>query len=136
MDGFHDLLTFHVLKLGLKPLILGGEHSISSGAIESIFKRHSDIIILQLDAHADLRQDWQGTKHSHACAMRRCLEVLPSKNLFQVGIRSGTAKEFAELKQYNRLIPFTSGAKTDCIENALNPFKSGNWRYSYLSSYF
>ena len=47
----------------------------------AVAERHPDLVLLQLDAHADLRESWLGGRHSHACAMRRCLEeVLPSKN--------------------------------------------------------
>ena len=80
--------------------MIGGEHSITSGAIEVLSKKHKNLILIQLDAHADLREEWLGSRHNHACAMRRCLEVLPSKKLFQVGIRSGTAKEFLEMKAH------------------------------------
>jgi agmatinase len=73
--------TKAVLALGLKPLMLGGEHSISSGAVAAV---------------AD--------HHSHACAMRRCLEVLPSQQLLQIAIRSGTREEFSELRQSGRLV--------------------------------
>ncbi|MGC6482015.1 MAG: agmatinase [Synechococcus sp.] len=96
--------TCQVLKLGLKPLMLGGEHSISSGAVGAVAKTHPDLVLLQLDAHADLRDSWLGTRHSHACAMRRCLEVLPSGQLLQLAIRSGTRNEFDELAQTQRLI--------------------------------
>ena len=70
--------------------MLGGEHSISSGAVAAVAERHPDLVLVQLDAHADLREEWLGARHSHACAMRRCLEVLPSGALLQVAIRSGT----------------------------------------------
>ena len=96
--------TRQVLNLGLKPLMLGGEHSISSGAVGAVAERHPDLVLLQLDAHADLRDSWLGARHSHACAMRRCLEVLPSGQLLQVAIRSGTRDEFQELAQSQRLI--------------------------------
>ena len=79
-------------RLGLRPLMLGGEHSISSGAVEAVAQRHPDLVLVQLDAHADLRDSWLGARHSHACAMRRCLEVLPSQTLFQLAIRSGTRR--------------------------------------------
>ena len=97
--------TAHILALGLKPLMLGGEHSISSGAVAAVAKDHPDLVLVQLDAHADLRQTWLGASHSHACAMRRCLEVLPSGDLLQIAIRSGTAEEFSELHRSGRLIP-------------------------------
>ena len=90
--------TTQVLELGLTPLMLGGEHSISSGAVAAVAARHPNLALVQLDAHADLRHTWLGSRHSHACAMRRCLEVLPSGDLRQIAIRSGTRQEFAELR--------------------------------------
>ncbi|TWB89710.1 agmatinase [Synechococcus sp. Ace-Pa] len=96
--------TEAVLALGLKPLMLGGEHSISSGAVGAVAARHPDLVLVQLDAHADLRHSWLGSSHSHACAMRRCLEVLPSGQLLQIAIRSGTRAEFAELRHSGRLV--------------------------------
>jgi agmatinase len=96
--------TRQVLSLGLKPLMLGGEHSISSGAVAAVAERHPDLVLLQLDAHADLREEYLGTRHSHACAMRRCLEVLPSGLLRQAAIRSGTREEFDELRTSGRLV--------------------------------
>jgi agmatinase len=96
--------TSTVLAAGMKPLMLGGEHSISSGAVAAVAKQHPDLVLVQLDAHADLRHEWLGARHSHACAMRRCLEVLPSQQLMQIAIRSGTCDEFKELNSSERLI--------------------------------
>ncbi len=96
--------TDTVLAAGMKPLMLGGEHSISSGAVAAVAERHPDLVLVQLDAHADLRDEWLGSRHSHACAMRRCLEVLPSQQLLQIAIRSGTFEEFRELHRSDRLI--------------------------------
>ncbi|MBM5797302.1 MAG: agmatinase [Cyanobacteria bacterium M_surface_7_m2_040] len=96
--------TEQVLALGLKPLMLGGEHSISSGAVAAVAAQHPELVLVQLDAHADLRHEWLGARHSHACAMRRCLEVLPSGQLLQIAIRSGTKDEFSELQQTGRLV--------------------------------
>ena len=94
--------TTTVLDLGLNPLMLGGEHSISSGAVAAVANQHPDLVLVQLDAHADLREEWLGARHSHACAMRRCLEVLPSGDLLQLAIRSGTRDEFHELHSSGR----------------------------------
>ena len=107
-----------VLELGLKPLMLGGEHSISSGAVAAVAERHPDLVLVQLDAHADLRDDWLGSRHSHACAMRRCLEVLPSQTLLQLSIRSGTRDEFQELHRSGRLM-----ADVAALEQALRPLQ-------------
>ncbi|KAF0654873.1 agmatinase [Cyanobium sp. Copco_Reservoir_LC18] len=102
--------TEAVLELGLAPLMLGGEHSISSGAVAAVARRHPDLVLVQLDAHADLRQEWLGARHSHACAMRRCLEVLSSGELRQIAIRSGTREEFRELRTSGRLVPIETMA--------------------------
>ena len=110
--------TQAVLAQGLKPLMLGGEHSISSGAVAAVAAEHPDLILLQLDAHADLRETWLGARHSHACAMRRCLDVLPSGDLLQLSIRSGTRDEFQELRRSGRLI-----ANAQTLETALSPWR-------------
>ncbi len=101
--------TRAVLALGPHPLMLGGEHSISSGAVAAVAEVYSDLVLVQLDAHADLRDTWLGNRHSHACAMRRCLEVLPSGDLVQIAIRSGTRAEFQELRSQARLVGEAGG---------------------------
>ena len=111
--------TQHILAIGLKPLMLGGEHSISTGAVAAMTECHSDLVLLQLDAHADLRQEWLGAKHNHACAMRRCLEVLPSGQLLQLAIRSGTRAEFVELHEQKRLVSHTPGKPATELAKAL-----------------
>jgi len=110
--------TGTVLDLGLKPLMLGGEHSISSGAVAAVAEQHPDLVLVQLDAHADLREEWLGARHSHACAMRRCLEALPSGDLLQLAIRSGTRDEFQELQTSGRRI--TDAA---ALRQALKPLQ-------------
>ena len=110
--------TEAVLNLGLRPLMLGGEHSITAGAVAAVAEQHPDLVLVQLDAHADLRDSWLGSRHSHACAMRRCLEVLPSQRLFQLSIRSGTRVEFEELRGSGRLM-----ADVQALAAALQPLQ-------------
>ncbi|AAZ58777.1 agmatinase [Prochlorococcus marinus str. NATL2A] len=112
-----------LLKNNLKPLIIGGEHSITIGIIKSIITNYPDLIMLQLDAHADLRDEWLGSKLSHACTMKRCLEILPSKKIFQIGIRSGTKSEFLEMNNSKRFIQHTLGENAKSLEEALKSFK-------------
>jgi agmatinase len=64
---------------------LGGEHSITPPLVAAVAAKHPDLSVLQLDAHADLRESFMGTPHNHACAMRRALEYARAT---QVGIRS------------------------------------------------
>jgi agmatinase len=79
-----------ILDGGFFPLMLGGEHLLSLGMIQAVASRMKDLSILQLDAHTDLRETYQGTAHSNACVMR-----LASRHgaLVPVGIRSLTAEE-------------------------------------------
>jgi agmatinase len=76
-----------VLGEGRFPFVLGGEHSLTAGAIRPFVKRHPDLVVLQLDAHADLRDGYQGERHSHAAAMRRVLDHA-GVGLVSVGIRA------------------------------------------------
>ena len=112
-----------LLKNNLKPLIIGGEHSITSAVIKSIITNYPELIMIQLDAHADLRDEWLGSKFSHACTMKRCLDILPSKKIFQIGIRSGTKLEFLEMNNSKRLIQHTLGKNAKSLEEALKSFK-------------
>jgi agmatinase len=63
------------------------------------------MLLLHFDAHADLREDYLGNPLSHAAVMRRCLDFLPPKNLFQFGIRSGTAEEYKLATEQCNLFP-------------------------------
>lgn len=67
------------------PVVLGGEHSVSIGAIEAVADCYNNLTILQLDAHADLRDEYNGSRYNHACVMARAKEYAP---IVQVGIRS------------------------------------------------
>lgn len=69
---------------------LGGEHSLTPGVVRTLAARYPDLVIVQIDAHADLRDSFEGSPYSHACAMRRCLEYAP---VFGFGIRSMCAEE-------------------------------------------
>ncbi|WP_269611749.1 agmatinase [Prochlorococcus marinus] len=122
LDYIRDAIDI-LLKKNLKPLIIGGEHSITSGVIKSIVTHYPELIMLQLDAHADLRDEWLGSQFSHACTMKRCLEILPSNKIFQIGIRSGTKSEFLEMHNTKRLIQHTLGANAKSLEEALKSFK-------------
>ena len=74
-----------VLEYNKFPTFFGGEHSISIGIIKAFYEKYPDITILQLDAHADLRPEYDGTRYNHACALH---EASLHTNLIQLGIRS------------------------------------------------
>jgi len=66
-------------------VVLGGEHSVSIGSVKAHIENKGDIMVLQLDAHSDLRDQYEGSKYNHACVMARVKELCP---IVQVGIRS------------------------------------------------
>jgi len=75
---------------GKFPVVLGGEHSLTPPLVSAAAKKFPDLTVLQIDAHADLRDSYQDNPASHACAMRRSVEICP---LVQVGIRSLSVEE-------------------------------------------
>src|SRR4051812_8510329 len=74
------------------PVVLGGEHSITAPVVAAMASKYAGLSVLQIDAHADLRESFMGTPHNHACAMRRVLEYARTT---QVGIRSLSSEEAA-----------------------------------------
>jgi agmatinase len=82
------------LRSGRFPVLLGGEHSVSLGAVRAISGWYKDLTVLQLDAHADLREEFEGSPYNHACVMARIRELAP---IVQVGIRSMDASEKSAL---------------------------------------
>ena len=90
-------ITGDLLEKGKLPAMLGGEHSITLGAVRACRERYPDLSVLHLDAHTDLRDRYQGTKYSHACVMRRVWELCP---VVSVGIRSLSREEKDFLVQH------------------------------------
>lgn len=86
-----------IMSAGKFPLMLGGEHSISYGAVKAAKEYYPDLSVLQFDAHADLRDSYYGNKFSHACIMRRIRAMCPA---VQVGIRSQDREEADYIKEY------------------------------------
>ena len=88
----------HLLTKKLFPLVLGGEHSITSGSIRPFVKKFKSLYILHFDAHADLREQYEGEKFSHATAIKRCLDFKNVK-VVSFGIRNLSQEE---MKFYNK----------------------------------
>ncbi len=79
------------------PVVLGGEHSISAGAVRAAAQRFTDLSVLQFDAHADMRETYLGSRFSHACVMRRVRERVPAVS---VGVRSYSEEEAEYLRAH------------------------------------
>lgn len=87
--------------------ILGGEHSISGAVAQGLYAAHGPFVTVQIDAHADLRDTYEGTPHSHACAMRRVLDA-GAGPLMQLGIRSLSVDEADMIRTDARVTTFFS----------------------------
>jgi agmatinase len=90
------------LTLGKLPVVLGGEHTVTCGVIPALQKHHEHFGVIQFDAHADLRDSYEGSAYSHACVMRRIHEQnIP---IYQLGTRSYSLEERDYRKKHN--IPY------------------------------
>ncbi len=94
-----------VAEGGRVPFLLGGEHLVTLAAVEALLPRHPDLVVVQFDAHADLRDNYAGEALSHATVMRRVAELLPPGRLYQFGVRSATPEELAWARGRTRLFP-------------------------------
>lgn len=103
-----------IVNAGKLPVLLGGEHLVTLGAVRAVLKKHPDLHIIQFDAHADLRDDYLGAKLSHACVMRRCHDIMGDGRIHQFCIRSGerTEFEFSEKHTDMHLFGFTGLRET------------------------
>ena len=99
MDGIEQAIGEQIVSKKKKPLILGGEHSISYGVVKALKKKCPDLSVLQFDAHADLLDEYEGSRFSHACVMRRISEL--GVPIVQVGIRNMN-KEIEEYLAKNK----------------------------------
>ncbi|MEO1251186.1 MAG: agmatinase [Pseudomonadota bacterium] len=99
-DALDLLATFTEIALedGAFPMTFGGEHSITPGAIRPFLKRYPDLVLLHFDAHADLRDGYDGEHYSHAAAIRRCLDA-PDLSVVSVGIRNISKSEITFLEE-------------------------------------
>ncbi len=108
-----------VVNRGKFPFILGGEHSITPAVVGAVAARYPGLSVLQIDAHADLRESFMGTPHNHACAMRRVLDHAPTT---QVGIRSLSPEEAAAAPTLKTRIfyDFNMRANPDWIDRVVD----------------
>lgn len=95
---------------GKIPLMLGGEHSITPAAVSAVQRRFANLTVVQFDAHADLRQEYEGEPHSHACAMARVREICPA---VQVGIRNLSSEEARWVRRDNLPLFFAHQMRRD-----------------------
>lgn len=106
----------HFLGMGKRPILLGGEHSVSVGAIRAMAEAYPDLTVLQIDAHADLRDSYHDSPYNHACVMRRAQEVA---NVVQIGIRNVCSEELPNVVPENIFYAHLIHNQEDWMEKAL-----------------
>ncbi|OGF14522.1 MAG: agmatinase [Candidatus Eisenbacteria bacterium RBG_16_71_46] len=105
-----------ILEQDQLPVVLGGEHSITAGAVRAVSRRHAALSVLQVDAHADMRESYLDSRFSHACVMRRVRETVPAVS---VGIRSMSEEEAEHLRKHP--VPLWSVRQFRALERRWDP---------------
>ncbi|MGP4076455.1 agmatinase [Halobacillus sp. K22] len=90
IEGYIDEL----LEMGKMPLGLGGEHLVTWPVLKAMYRKYPDLAIIHIDAHADLREEYEGETLSHSTPIRKACELIGAENVYSFGIRSGMREEF------------------------------------------
>ena len=104
-----------ILEDGKFPLMIGGEHLVTLGAMRAAVKRHPDLHVIHFDAHADLRDEYLGVNLSHACVLRRCHDLLGDGRIHQFCIRSGEREEFRFAAEHTDMHKFCFDGLSEVI---------------------
>lgn len=108
--------TAEILAAGKIPVMLGGEHLVTLGAVRAAWNKYPELHILHLDAHTDLRDEYLGERLSHASVIRRVWELLGDGRIHQFGIRSGEKAEFDFADAHTDLHRFTLSGWADTLK--------------------
>jgi agmatinase len=120
-----------VIRSGRFPILLGGEHSGTVGAVAALKRKYDDLTVLQFDAHADLRDTYQGTPWNHACVGRRILDT--GAKLVQVGIRALSDEEDRFLGKSQVVKTFYASEVTENLPDVTKGIVSNLSGHVYIS---
>ncbi|TVY10833.1 agmatinase [Paenibacillus cremeus] len=95
-----------LLADGKFPFGLGGEHLVSWPVIQEVYAKYPDLALIHIDAHADLRESYEGEPLSHSTPVRKAAALMGGKNIYQFGIRSGSREEFQFGRENINFYPF------------------------------
>ncbi len=101
-----EVFTDEIVNSGKTPLMLGGEHLVTLGAVKSLLKKYPDLHVIHLDAHTDLRTDYLGEELSHSTVIKQVWNLIGDGKIYQFGIRSGEKYEFEFAKEHTFLNKF------------------------------
>lgn len=120
-----------VIRSGKFPIVLGGEHSGTCGAVAALKKKHGELTVLQFDAHADLRDTYLGSPWNHACVGRRIVDA--GAKLVQVGVRSISEEEDRFLRKADAVKTFYASEVRDSLADVTRGIVSSLSGKVYLS---
>ena len=107
---------------GLRPVMLGGDHTATLAVIEVLAPAIPDLRILQLDAHPDLREEFLGERYNYASAMARVMDVVAPERVFQVGMRTGAREEYQ--RKAPHLFPAHRVKPLEAVRSLLPEFRA------------
>ncbi len=105
-----------IVSDGKFPLLLGGEHLVTLGAVRAVLEKYPELHIVHFDAHADLRDDYLGAQLSHACVLRRCHDLIGDGRIHQFCIRSSERAEFRFAAQHTDMHLFSFDGLAELTE--------------------
>ena len=109
-----------ILSDGKLPLLIGGEHLVTLGAVRAALNHFPDLHMIHFDAHADLRQEYLGVQLSHACVLRRCHDLVGDGRIHQFCIRSGDREEFRFANAHTDMHKFSFDGLEEVVQALLN----------------
>ena len=109
--------TRKILDSGKLPLMIGGEHLVTLGAVRAVYEKYPDLHVIHFDAHADLRDEYLGATLSHASVIHRVWDMVGDDRIYQFGIRSGERAEFEWGKNHVKTQKFNFDGLDDVIES-------------------
>lgn len=112
---FIENYSAQILCDGKTPVMVGGEHLVTLGAVRAAIKKYPNLHIIHMDAHADVRDEYLGEKLSHATVMRRIWDLTGDGKIFQFGIRSGDRQEFDFAGTHTHLHKYNLNAVGDSL---------------------
>lgn len=98
------------------PVMIGGEHLVTLGAVSAIAEKYNDLCIIHFDAHTDLREEYLGERLSHSTVIKRVWDIVGDNKIFQFGIRSGEKYEFEFAKEHTVMQKYNLDNLEDIVE--------------------
>ncbi len=115
-----ESMCINILTQGAKPVALGGEHTVTLPIIRALNQYFDDFLVIHIDAHSDLRQEYDGQELNHSTVIRRVAEIMGPSRLIQLGIRSGTKPEFEWMRSNKTLYEWGKGSERYLLKRLSN----------------